>query len=233
MSDIQLPQGVPAYQAGTADAPRALVVIQEAFGVNSHIKDVAERFAREGFDVVAPYLFHRESLEPVEYDDFPKAMGLLATLTREGIEHDVRAAVSYLEDRGHPRESIGMVGYCMGGTVTLFSATLGIIGAAATYYGGGVLAGRFGLPSMVEMAPSIGCPWLGLYGDLDKGIPVEQVEALREAAAQSSSPTDIVRYADADHGFHCDNRTAVFNADAASDAYRRTLDFFAENLRAR
>ncbi len=86
---------------------------------------------------------------------------------------------------------------------------------------------------MVEMAPSIACPWLGLYGDLDKGIPVEQVEALREAAAQSSSPTDIVRYADADHGFHCDNRTAVFNADAASDAYRRTLDFFAENLRAR
>lgn len=233
MSEITLTGHVPAYHAGDATAPRALVVIQEAFGVNSHIKDVCDRFAGQGYQVVAPYLFHRESLEPVAYDDFPKAMGLLATLTRDGIESDVRAAVSFFTDQGYSAASIGMVGYCMGGTVTLFAGTLGIIGAGATYYGGGVAAGRFGFPPLTELAPHLTCPWIGLYGDLDKGIPVEQVETLREAAASAPVATEIVRYADGDHGFHCDDRTNVFNADAAADAYQRTVAFFAANLTTR
>jgi carboxymethylenebutenolidase len=139
--------------------------------------------------------------------------------------------VEFLDEAGFPTPSIGIVGYCMGGTVAFYADTLGLVGAAATYYGGGVINGRFGLPSLVDLAPHLQAPWRGFYGDLDKGIPVEQVEALRDAAATSGVSTDIIRYVDGDHGFHCDDRTAVFNENAAADAYARTLTFFGETLR--
>jgi carboxymethylenebutenolidase len=101
-----------------------------------------------------------------------------------------------------------------------------------TFYGGGVLEGRFGLRSLVELAPELQTPWLGLYGDLDRGILPEQVEKLRRAAGEASVPTEIVRYADADHGFNCNDRPAVFNPTAASDAWRRTLEWFDVHLQA-
>ena len=82
------------------------------------------------------------------------------------------------------------------------------------------------MPSHLELAPSLETPWLGLYGDLDQGIPVDDVEALRAAAAEAEVPTEIVRYADANHGFHCDGRPEVFHAAAAEDAWRRTLEWF-------
>jgi carboxymethylenebutenolidase len=125
---------------------------------------------------------------------------------------------------------MGIVGFCMGGSVTFYAATLRGVGAAVTFYGGGVVEGRFGLPSLVDQAPGLRAPWLGLYGDLDKGIPPEQVEELRSAVATSPEEAEIVRYPDADHGFNCDDRPAVFNPDAATDAWRRTLAWFEEHL---
>jgi carboxymethylenebutenolidase len=119
----------------------------------------------------------------------------------------------------------------MGGTVAFFAATLGTVGAAASFYGGGVTTGRFGFPPLVELAADLKCPWLGLYGDLDQSIPVEQVEALRAATNAVSVPTEIVRYAEGQHGFHCDARPDSFNEAAASDARARALAFFAEHLR--
>jgi carboxymethylenebutenolidase len=119
----------------------------------------------------------------------------------------------------------------MGGTVSFFAATLDNVGAAASFYGGGVATGRFGLPPLVELAADLKCPWLGLYGDLDQSIPVEQVEALREATNAVSVTTEIVRYPEAKHGFHCDARPDSFNEAAAMDARRRALAFFAEHLR--
>lgn len=82
----------------------------------------------------------------------------------------------------------------------------------------------------MELAGALQTPWLGLYGDLDKGIPVEQVEALREAAAHAAVPTEIVRYPEAEHGFNCDDRPAVFNPDAAADAWARTTEWLDEHL---
>ena len=82
------------------------------------------------------------------------------------------------------------------------------MGAAVTFYGGGVTEGRFGFPPLVEEATRLGAPWLGLYGDLDQGIPVDDVEQLREAAAGSGQTTGIVRYPEAGHGFHCDQRAS-------------------------
>ena len=104
------------------------------------------------------------------------------------------------------------------------------IAAGVTFYGGGVTTGRFGMPPLVEVAPAIVHPWLGLYGDEDPSIPVEQVEALRDAAATATAPTEIIRYAAAGHGFNCDARPDHFNAAAAADGWSRMLAFFAEHL---
>ena len=164
------------------------------------------------------------------YDNFPEAMTSLATLSEEGLREDLVATCEFLRHEGFGTASIGAVGYCMGGAVTFFAATLGVVGASASFYGGGIETGRFGLSPLVELAPQLQCPWIGFYGDLDKGIPVEQVEALRAATLSSAVSTDIIRYANGDHGFNCDARPAVFNADASADATRRTIAFFATHL---
>ena len=221
---------VPLDVAGDPTAPRAVIVIQEAFGVNGHIRDVTERFAAQGYYAVAPELFHRSGSPEVDYDNFPEAMAVMGDLNAGDIESDLRAAADFLGTAGYANQSIGIVGYCMGGTVSFYAGTLGIVGAAASFYGGGIAAGRFGFPTLVELASTLRCDWIGIYGDLDKGIPVEQVEALRTATSTSNFDTEVVRYADAEHGFHCDGRPAVFNAVDATDAHQRTLDFFASHL---
>jgi carboxymethylenebutenolidase len=233
MTTRHIYRDVPLDVAGEPTSLRALIVIQEAFGVNDHIRDVAERFASQGYYVVAPELFHRAGSPEVPYDNFPDAMAVMATLNADDITTDLGAAANFLADAGFSAPSIGIVGYCMGGTAAFYAATLGIVGAAATFYGGGVETGRFGFPSLLELAPQLKADWIGLYGDLDKGIPVEQVEALREATAAGAHDTQIVRYPDAEHGFHCDARAGVFNAAAASDAHQRTLEFFSSHLRDR
>lgn len=230
MTTTQTYQDVPLDVAGDAKAPRAVIVVQEAFGVNDHIRDVTDRFAAAGYYAVAPELFHRVGSPEVDYDNFPEAMAAMADLNAPGIEHDLRAAAGFLGDAGFGPSSIAVVGYCMGGTVSFVTATLGVVGAAASFYGGGIEAGRFGFAPLLELAPTLRAPWIGLYGDRDKGIPVEQVEALRLAASRASVDTEIVRYADAEHGFHCDGRPAVFNASDASDAHARTLAFFDAHL---
>ena len=225
-----LTNGTPLQISGDASARRAVIVLQEAFGVNDHIRNILDTYAAEGYFAVAPELFHRVGSPEVPYDKFPEAMSALATLHYDGLHDDLFATAQYLNAEGFARPSIATVGYCMGGSVAFFAATLGVAGAAASYYGGGVETGRFGLPSLIDLAPSLRCAWLGLYGDLDKGIPLEQVEALRVAAAGSPVATEIVRYADAEHGFNCDSRPAVFNLNASNDATQRTFDFFRANL---
>ena len=225
-----LVNGTPLQLAGDASASRAVIVLQEAFGVNDHIRTILETYAAGGYFAVAPELFHRAGSPEVPYDNFPQAMGALTTLEYDGLHDDLLATAQYLNAQGFSRSSIATVGYCMGGSVAFFAATLGVVGAAASYYGGGVETGRFGLPSLIDLAPSLRCAWLGLYGDLDKGIPVEQVEGLRAAAARAPVATEVVRYADAEHGFNCDGRPAVFNDGASHDATQRTFAFFQANL---
>jgi len=228
-----LASGTPIQVSGEATAPRAVIVLQEAFGVNDHIRSVTQRFADQGYYAVAPELFHRIGSPEIPYDQFPDAMAAVGSLTRDGLTDDLLAASRFLADAGYEAGSTGVVGYCMGGSVTFYAATLGVAGAAATFYGGGVETGRFGLPSLLELAGDLTCAWMGFYGDLDKGIPVEQVEALRAKTSTSPYGAEIVRYADAEHGFNCDGRPAVFNEAAATDATSRTYQFFAEKLVAR
>jgi carboxymethylenebutenolidase len=230
ITKLVLPNGTPVQIAGDPSAPRAIIVVQEAFGVNDHIREVAERFAAQGYYAVAPEFFHRSGSPEVDYDDFPAAMAPMGELNKDGLTEDLLAASAFLVAAGYPAAATAVVGYCMGGTVAFYASTLGIVGAGASFYGGGVETGRFGLPSLLELASDLKSAWIGLYGDLDKGIPVEQVEALRAAAAATSFPTEVHRYADAEHGFNCDARVAVYNEAAAKDATSKTLAFFKEHV---
>ncbi len=207
-----------------------VVVIQEAFGVTDHIVDVCRRFAAAGWVAVAPHLFHRSGDPVIDYDDVSSAMPLMHKLAATEIDTDVDAAFTALAETGFSPEQTAIVGFCMGGTVAFHTAVRRPLGAAATYYGGGVTEGRFGYPGMLAVADALQTPWHGFFGDLDDSIPAEQVEALRTAAGGAGFDTEIVRYAEAKHGFHCDDRPAVYNAEAATDAWAKTQAWFEQHV---
>jgi len=212
------------------DARGAVIVIQEAFGVNDHIQDVTRRVAKAGYLGVAPALFHRVGGGTAAYDDFAKVMPLFEGMSDEGVLVDVDATIEHLERQGFPPSRIGIVGFCFGGRVAFLVAARRALGAAVTFYGGGIVAASpMGFPMLLEEGPSLQTPWLGLFGDLDKGIPVEGVEELRGGVAGARVAAEIVRYADADHGFHCDARDA-YHEPSAKDAWGRALDWFATHL---
>ncbi len=228
---VTTPDGpMDLYDAAPSQSARAaVVVIQEAFGVNHHIEDVTRRFAAEGYRAVAPHLFHRSGDPKLGYDDIGQVMPHMGALSAQAIYDDLDATFAYLEGAGFAPARTGIVGFCMGGTVTFYAALRYPLGAAVTFYGGGVAQGRFGFEAQTELGADLRTPWLGLYGDQDKGIPVDEVELLRTATAAAPVPTEIVRYPDADHGFHCDARDS-YHASSAEDAWRRTLDWFAHHI---
>src|SRR3954469_12160762 len=215
------------------DGRGAVIVIQEAFGVNAHIEDVTRRFAAAGYHAVAPDMFHRTGGGSVPYDDFgPVIEHFIGIGSDAAILTDVDATIAHLNGAGFANAQIGLVGFCFGGRVSFLTAAHRAIGAAAGFYGGGIVSSRFPqFPALIEHAPTLETPWLGLFGDLDGSIPVDDVEQLREALTAAPVDTDVIRYADAEHGFHCDARPA-YNADAAADAWKRTLDWFGSHLAA-
>lgn len=224
---------MPAYEAfPDGEARGAILVIQEAFGVTTHIEEVARRLADFGWYAVAPAFFHRQGSPVFAYDDFGSVMPVMDQLSAGGLALDVAAALDHLEHNGFAPGKIGVVGFCMGGSISFYAATIRAVGAAVTFYGGGILEGRFGLPPLTDLALGLQTPWLGCYGDLDKGIPIEEVEHLRRAVGAAPVPSEIVRYPDAEHGFNCNDRPAVFNPAAAADAWRQMLAWFDQHLSA-
>ena len=213
----------------TGDPRGGVVVIQEAFGVNSHIEDICARLAGVGWVAVAPHLFHRTGDPMFGYDDFSQVLPHVGALASDGILGDVDAAIAHLEGAGIGADRQGVVGFCLGGNIALNVAVARRVGAAVTFYGRGIREGRFGFPPMAEAAPRLAAPWLGLYGDLDESIPVDEVDELRDAAAASGQPTEVVRYPGAGHGFYCDRR-ASFHPPSAADAWARTLGWFDRHL---
>jgi carboxymethylenebutenolidase len=221
---------LPVYEVVPTGAARgAIVVLQEAFGVNGHIEDVTRRFAAEGYRAVAPHLFHRTGDPVIPYEKVAEVVPHFTALDEQGLFADLDATVAHLSAAGFEATAIGVVGFCMGGTVTFMSAVQRRLGAAVTFYGSGLRQGRFGMPPLVELAPRLQTPWLGLFGDDDGGIPVDEVESLREAVADAAVDTEIVRYPGAEHGFFCDVRPS-YAPDAAADAWRRTLDWLDQHL---
>ncbi|MGH9102257.1 MAG: dienelactone hydrolase family protein [Acidimicrobiales bacterium] len=218
------------YEAAPeGEASAAVVVIQEAFGVTDHIEDVARRFAARGYFALAPHIFHRTGGPRLPYDDFSKTAPHMQALTDEGQLEDVDAALAYLRPRFHDAH-IGVVGFCMGGRTSFLAATNRTLGAAVGFYGGGIVTARTpNMPSLVQKVAALRTPWLGLFGDQDQSIPVEDVETLRKALKDAPVETEVVRYPDAGHGFHCDARPS-YHEDSAKDGWRRTLDWLSRHL---
>jgi len=230
---LDVPDGtMPLYEALPEGPARgAVVVVQEAFGVNGHIEDVTRRFAAAGYHAVAPHLFHRTGAPTFGYDDVSLVMPHMVALTDAGLLADVEAAVGHLHAAGWTDRQIGIVGFCMGGRVTFLVAGHLALGGAVGFYGGGIVTPRSeAMPALLALVPSLRTPWLGLFGDADTGIPVEDVERLRdELAAGADVDTAIVRYPDAEHGFHCDARPSYDEA-AATDGWARTLAWLDDHL---
>ncbi len=230
--ELTTPDGPMAVYEAIPDLPArgAVIVIQEAFGVNDHIEDVTRRVASAGYHAAAPALFHRAGGGSAGYDDFAKVMPLFEGVSDDGILSDVDVTIAHLESAGFERSKIGIVGFCFGGRVTFLVAARRALGAAVGFYGGGIAAaGGLPFPPLIDESSSLQTPWLGLFGDQDKGISIESVEALRTALQGAPVDAQIVRYPDADHGFHCDAR-ASYHAESAADGWRRALEWFAEHL---
>ena len=232
---LDTPDGpMPCFEARPdvdGSATRAgVIVIQEAFGVNDHIEEVARRFAAAGYHALAPHLFHRAGGGTAPYDDFAAVLPLFEGLTDAGILDDVDAARRRFAAVGITDHATGIVGFCFGGRVTFLAAVERELGAAAGFYGGGIVTARFPqFPSLVERVAELRTPWLGLFGDLDESIPAEDVEVLRDALRTADQPTEVVSYADAGHGFFCEQRDA-YNEGAARDGWARTLAWFDHHL---
>lgn len=226
-----------AYQAlpqGARDAP-ALIVAQEAFGVNGHIRSVCDRFAAEGFIALAPDLYHRSGeLLTYGYDD-PKRREPFSELTNAGITSDLAATLEWLKQRPEVDASrIGIVGFCVGGFVAFLAACrFEQIATAVCFYGGGIVNAREGLrlePLMTEV-DRIEVPVLCFFGGRDTSIPMAEVEAVRNALARQPREHEVVVYPEAGHGFFCDERPS-YDAAAAEDAWKRTRAWLELRLKA-
>jgi carboxymethylenebutenolidase len=206
-----------AWQAAPAGAPKgAVVVIQEIFGVNQHVREVVDGYAADGYFAIAPQIFDRVERD-VELGYTGDAMQRGIALAFQQLDHklvmlDLQAAI----ERAGIHGRVGVVGYCFGGLLTWRSACeLSGVSAAAAYYGGGI-AGEAGREPR--------CPVIMHFGERDAHIPLADVERIR--AAQPA--VDVFVYA-ADHGFNCNHR-ASYDATAAALAKTRTLEHFARHL---
>ena len=205
-----------AYKAEPSGKPRGgIVVIQEIFGVNSHIKSVADGYAADGYLAIAPALFDRVQRNvDLGYspDDIAKGRDIRGKVTNDMAVKDAQAAINEAAKAG----KVGIVGYCWGGFVAWLAANKasGLV-AAVPYYGGGILDNQ-------NLEPKV--PLMGHFGDKDAHIPVDGVRKLAEKFKQHQ----IFVY-EADHGFNCDQRGS-YNAPAAKQARERTLAFFRKHV---
>ena len=212
---------IPAYVAEPTGTPKgAIVVLQEIFGVNSHIRAVADGYAAQGYLAVAPSTFHR--VRPgveLGYTEADMGAGMelkaaVEALPTPGVLQDIQAAVEYAAKAG----KVGIVGYCWGGLLTWrASARVSGLSAAAPYYGGGMTT-----PEESAITPKV--PVLAHFGSKDSHITLDTVEAFAKA-----QPEVEVQVYEADHGFNCDQRGS-YDAPASKLAKERTLAFFANHL---
>ena len=220
MAWIELkPEGagpIRAWRADPAREPRGgIVVIQEIFGVNSHIRSVADRFAAEGYLAVAPGIFeHVEPKFDVGYDAQSRERGIaiMNKVDREQMLRDVAAAIAVAKEGG----KVSVVGYCLGGTVAWGAAgQLSGLSAAVGYYGVGIIG-------LKDLKPKV--PTLLHFGEKDQHIPIAGV---KEVAA--AHPDVEVHIYPADHGFNCEQRDS-YDAPSAKLAWTRTLEFLTKHV---
>jgi len=232
-SDGQMPIFV-ARPTGGGPFP-GVIVVMEAFGLNQHIKSVAERIAREGYIVASPDLYYRATDRVAAYNDLPKALGLMGALSDAKIVQDVRATLDHLRAQPQIRaDRIGMTGFCMGGRITFLSACHLPIRAAVPFYGGGI--GRVMMPSEktphppIDDAAGITGSLLVFYGAEDSFIPMDEVELVKQKLKQLGKDAEVIVYPGAGHGFFREG-SENYDEAAATDAWKRLLAHFDAALR--
>ncbi|HYP02648.1 MAG TPA: dienelactone hydrolase family protein [Pyrinomonadaceae bacterium] len=196
-----------------------VIVIQEWWGLVPHIKGVCERFAAEGFVALAPDLYHgRSTTSPDE------AGKLMMALDIERTERDLRGAIEYLlAHEATEGARVGTVGFCMGGALSLYAASKNAqVGACVVFYGGH--------PKVKPDLENLRAPVLGLYAERDTFATPALARELEAKLNALGKPIEIHVYENADHAFFNDERPEVYNADAAADAWQRTVRFLREHL---
>jgi len=202
-----------------------LLVYQEAFGVNAHIRDVTERFAREGYIAVSPELFHRSApgFEGT-YDNFEAARSHVMALTNQNLETDVRSACEWLSaEPATQARRIACVGFCMGGRVAFLTNATLPVSASISFYGGGIAPNPFS-QGLLDRAGDLHAPQMLLWGGLDKHLGPEVTRAVTDSLRAAGKPFVNVEFSDADHGFFCDARSS-YNPNAARQAWPMVLEF--------
>jgi carboxymethylenebutenolidase len=196
-----------------------VVVIQEWWGLVDHIKDVCDRFAAEGFVALAPDFYHGHVAKSPD-----EAGKMMMALRIDEAEKDLKGAINYL--LGHAATTmgkVGTIGFCMGGALSLYAATKNEnVGACVVFYGGH--------PNVKPDLASLECPVLGIYGERDKSISPAVVHELEGKLNELGKSFECHIYPGADHAFFNDTRPTVYNAEAAADAWTRTVGFLRKNL---
>jgi carboxymethylenebutenolidase len=213
-------QAYVARPQGNGPHP-GLMVFQEAFGVNAHIRDVADRFAAEGYVAIAPELFHRTAPAGFEadYNDFASVRPHLQAITPEAAEADVRATCDWLHSNAEvKRGDISCVGFCMGGRVSFIADSVVPLHASVSFYGGGIAR------DSLDRAKTLHGPILLIWGGLDKHITPEIRRSVVDAVAGQHKPYVNAEFSQADHGFFCDQRSS-YEPRSARQAWVLTLEF--------
>ncbi|HUA16467.1 MAG TPA: dienelactone hydrolase family protein [Verrucomicrobiae bacterium] len=223
--ELKVPGSTPmaAYVArpGAPGPYPGLLVFQEAYGVNSHVRDVTERFAAQGYVAIAPELFHRTAPAGFEgpYGDFAAVKSHYEAVTNEAAEADIGASYGWLRSNPQVRqEFISAVGFCMGGRISFLANAVVPLHAAVSFYGGGIAQ------SLLDRVPALHAPALLLWGGMDKHITPELRKSVVDALRAGHKPYVNAEFSAADHGFFCDQRPA-YEPNAARQAWALTLEF--------
>ncbi|HXX63942.1 MAG TPA: dienelactone hydrolase family protein [Bacteroidota bacterium] len=201
-----------------------IMVFQEAYGVNAHIRDVADRFAALGYTAASPELYHRtrEGFEGT-YSDFEATRPYFSAITNDGLESDIRATHQWLtNDPATDGTRLFSAGFCIGGRVSFIANSVVRLRAAASFYGGGIA------PANLDRVSRMGSPMLFFWGGLDRHIGPEITAQITAAFRAQGKPYVNVEFADADHGFFCDAR-ASYNTKAAHQAFALLQAFYREH----
>jgi len=209
----------------TGKTSPGLILLQEAFGVNRHIRDVADRFAAQGFVVIAPEMYHRTAPPYFEasYNDFDSVKPHFSAMTVEGSTADIEAAFHWLSQHSLVNPvNIFSIGYCMGGRMSFLANATMPIKAGVSYYGGNI-------KSVADKAPDVHGRHLFYWGGLDTHIGQDQIDAITQAMDNAGKDYINVKFSYADHGFNCDERDS-YNENAAKEAWALTMAFFRNNM---
>jgi carboxymethylenebutenolidase len=219
-------KSMDVYVCAPLDMPRApgVIVIQEIFGVNHHIRAVVERIAREGYVVCAPDVFHRqETRYESTYADMTPGFERMNKLRDEDFLRDTKQLLRWMRGQREIVDRIGVTGFCMGGRLTFLTACTHPISAAAAFYGAGT-------GQLLGKAKDLTCPLLAFFGQDDPFIPASEVKAVEDALTVANKSYEIKAYPGAGHGFFCDERGS-YHKPSADEAWRRLTDFFGRHLR--